>query len=145
MRRIRIKSCVLFALMLFIFSSCLEQETIEPTEYELIDSNCISNHEIGYVHSINGASTGNIEEKINIEVTFKIHNGCGSFGKFIEIQSGNTTIIEVDAKYKRCVLCAELLSNIAINYEFEALASGIYYLKFKSSPTEYIVHTLTIN
>jgi len=110
-----------------------------------IDDNnqCIQN-EIAYVTSVNSPTSGIVNEIINIEVKFGAHNGCGDFGRFIEIEDGNTRIIEVEAIYIGCI-CTENAPIITTNYEFIANNTGNYELKFKSGPTDFITVNLTIN
>ena len=107
------------------------------------DNECITNN-IEYVTSINSPNTGTINETVNIEVNFKVRNGCGRFGKFIESENGNIRNIEVEAKYEGCI-CTQEVPIRTVNYEFKTTNSGNYELKFKSSPTEFITVNLTIN
>ncbi len=125
-------SLILSILLLAIISCSKEQE-----------NNCIENT-IVYVSSINSPSTGTVNENINIEVSFGVNNGCGNFGKFIETQNGNTTTIEVEARYEGCV-CTMDAPTRKTNYIFKTQTSGNYILKFKSSSTEFITANLTIN
>ena len=104
---------------------------------------CITNN-IEYVTSINSPNTGTINDTVNIEVNFRVFNGCGGFGKFIESENGNIRNIEVEAKYEGCI-CTQAFESKTVNYEFKSTNSGNYELKFKSSPTEFITVNLTIN
>jgi hypothetical protein len=104
---------------------------------------CI-NYDIGYVTSINAPTTGAVNETINIEVSFRVINGCGTFEKFIETENGNSKTIEVEAKYEGCT-CTQALEIRTVNYDFTANKSGDYQLNFKSSPTEFITANITIN
>lgn len=97
-----------------------------------------------YVTSINSPTTGMVNETINIEVNFNVFNGCGGFGKFIETQNGNSRVIEVEANYVGCI-CTQIVILNTVNYEFTASNAGDYELKFKSSPTEFIIANLSIN
>lgn len=107
------------------------------------DNNCIENN-TEYVTSVNSPSTGTVNESINIEVGFGVHNGCGNFGKFIETENGNTKTIEVEARYEGCACTLEAPIR-KTNYVFKTQNSGNYILKFKSSSTEFIIVNLTIN
>jgi hypothetical protein len=124
---------ILSALLLVIFSCSKEEQ----------ENNCIEN-KTAYVTSINSPSTGIVNENINIEVSFGVNNGCGNFGKFIETGSGNTKIIEVEARYEGCV-CTMDAPTRKINYVFKTQNSGNYIFKFKSSSTEHITVNLAIN
>ncbi len=107
------------------------------------EDECIIN-KIEYVTSINSPNTGTINDTVNIEVNFRVFNGCGRFGKFIESENGNIRNIEVEAKYEGCI-CTQDVPIRTVNYEFKTTNSGNYELKFKSSPTEFITVNLTIN
>jgi len=107
------------------------------------EDECIIN-KIEYVTSINSPNTGTINDTVNIEVNFRVFNGCGGFGKFIESENGNIRNIEVEAKYEGCI-CTQDVPIRTVNYEFKTTNSGNYELKFKSSPTEFITVNLTIN
>jgi hypothetical protein len=124
---------LIISVLLLVIFSCSKEE----------DNNCIENR-IAYVTSINSPSTGNINESINIDVSFGVNNGCGNFGKFVETQSANIKTIEVEAKYEGCV-CTMDAPTRKTNYVFKTQISGNYILKFKSSPTEYITVNLAIN
>lgn len=127
------KPKLILTLLLFVIFSCSK----EP------ENSCIENR-IAYVTSINSPSTGNVNENINIEVSFGVNNGCGNFGKFIETQNGNIKTIEVEARYEGCV-CTMDAPTRKTNYIFKTQNSGNYILKFKSSSTEFITVNLTIN
>lgn len=107
------------------------------------EDECITN-KIEYVTSINSPNTGTINDTVNIEVNFRVFNGCGRFGKFIESENGNIRNIEVEAKYEGCI-CTQEVPIRTVNYEFKTTNSGNYELKFKSSPSEFITVNLTIN
>ena len=107
------------------------------------EDECITN-KIEYVTSVNSPNTVTINDTVNIEVNFRVFNGCGRFGKFIESQNGNIRNIEVEAKYEGCI-CTQDAPIRTVNYEFKTANSGNYELKFKSSPTEFITVNLTIN
>ncbi len=115
------KAKLIISLLLFVIFSC-SKET---------ENNCVENR-IAYVSSINSATTGKVNENINIEVSFGVNNGCGNFGKFIETQNGNTKTIEVEARYEGCV-CTLDAPTRKTNYVFKTQNSGNYILKFKSS------------
>jgi hypothetical protein len=125
---------LIFSAVLLVFFSCSKEE---------LENKCIENR-IAYVTSTNSPLTGAKNENINIEVSFGVNNGCGNFGKFIETGSGNTKIIEVEARYEGCI-CTMDAPTRKTNYVFKTQNSGNYIFKFKSSSTEYITVNLTIN
>ncbi len=104
---------------------------------------CITD-QIAYVTSVESPDTGNVNDSITIEVKFSVANGCGDLGQFIETGTGNTRIIEVEARYQGCICTQEAPIRTA-NYMFTASTAGNYELKFKSSPTEFITVDLVIN
>ncbi|PHR96116.1 MAG: hypothetical protein COA80_09310 [Leeuwenhoekiella sp.] len=99
---------------------------------------------IAYVTSVDAPTQVEINETINIAVEFQLLNGCGQFGKFIETQDGATRIIEVEATYEGCI-CTQDLPIRTTNYEFKVNSAGNYKLNFRSSETEFIVVTLSVN
>ncbi|WP_044403948.1 hypothetical protein [Lacinutrix sp. Hel_I_90] len=107
------------------------------------DKECITN-KTEYVTSVDSPDTGTVNQLINIEVKFRVINGCGGLGKFIETDNGNTRTIAVEAKYEGC-FCTQVIATRTVNYEFIPSNPGDYELKFKSSPTEFITVNLTIN
>ena len=129
--------------IILLFSSIIFGLSISCNENDDKENDCIS-YKTEYVTSVNSSTTGMTNEIINIEVNFQVFNGCGRFGKFIEIVNGNTRVIEVEAKYVGCICTQETPIRTA-NYEFIASNAGEYELNFKSSPTEFITVKLTIN
>jgi hypothetical protein len=106
------------------------------------NKDCIE-YDTGYVTSVNSTTTGTVNETINIEVNFRVLNGCGGFEQFIETENGNIKTIEVEAKYEGCI-CSQDVPIRKVNYHFIASKSGDYELNFKSSPTEFITVNLII-
>jgi hypothetical protein len=104
---------------------------------------CITNN-TEYITSVDSPETGTVHQVINIEVKFRVSNGCGGLGKFIEMNNGNTRTIEVEAKYEGCI-CTQDAPIRTVNYEFIPTNTGNYELKFKSSPSEFITANLSIN
>ncbi len=104
---------------------------------------CITNN-TEYITSVDSPETGTVHQVINIEVKFRVSNGCGGLGKFIEMNNGNTRTIEVEAKYEGCI-CTQDAPLRMVNYEFIRTNTGNYELKFKSSPSEFITANLSIN
>jgi uncharacterized membrane protein len=127
---------LLISIIIFgIIMSCTDNDDKE--------GECITN-KTEYTTSVNSPNTGTVNETVNIEVSFRVFNGCGGFGTFIETQNGNNRTIEVEAKYEGCI-CTQDVPIRTVNYEFIANSAGNYELNFKSSPTEFITVNLTIN
>ncbi|MFI2742756.1 hypothetical protein ACG2LH_08455 [Zhouia sp. PK063] len=131
--KIRVLNFIIFIFICTLVSSCDSDDK---------NDECIQN-EIGYVTTLTAPSSGSVNETINIEVNFRVFNGCGKFGKFMETENGNTRTIEVEAKYEGCN-CTQDAPIRTTNYEFVANSPGNYTLKFKSSPTEFITVNLVI-
>ncbi|WP_338356891.1 hypothetical protein [Yeosuana marina] len=127
---------LLISIMIFgLLASCNDDDK---------EDECISN-KTEYVTSVNSPTTGVVNETINIEVDFQVHNGCGQFGKFIETQNNNNVKnIEIEAKYEGCI-CTDNLPIRTVIYKFIPNNTGNYKLNFKSSPTEFITVNITIN
>ena len=51
------------------------------------------------VTEVTGATTGDVDQEISLDVTFNVDNLCGSFNKLYEETTDKTTVIEVEAKY----------------------------------------------
>jgi hypothetical protein len=132
----KIKNSLLFvSIIVFgLLSGCnLDQEK---------EGECVSN-KIEFVTSVNSPSTGSVNETINIEVSFRVFNGCGGFGKFIETQNNNIKNIQIEAKYEGCI-CTDDIPIRTTNYKFIPTRTGNYKLNFRSSPTEFITIDLVI-
>ena len=107
------------------------------------EDKCLSTG-IGYITSVNAPASGLVGETIDIELDFIVINGCGEFGKFIENQNNTILDIEIEAKYDGCI-CTQDIPTRKIKYQFIPESTGNYELNFKSSPTEFITVTLSIN
>lgn len=138
LKTLPVKNNIILLILMTIFgplTSCSDDDEKENA--------CISS-QTEYVTSINSPTTGSVNEMINIEVNFRVFNGCGGFGKFIEAENENSRIIEVEAKYVGCI-CTQDAPIRSTNYEFQVSQAGEYELNFISSPTEFITVILTIN
>lgn len=97
-----------------------------------------------YITAVNAPNKGMVGETVNIEVNFRVFNGCGGFSKFIQAENGNIRTITVEAKYEGCFCTQDIPIRMA-TYAFKTNNPGNYELKFKSSPTEFITVNLSIN
>ena len=95
------------------------------------------------VSVVTGPATGNINQDINLAVSFSCFNGCGQFGSFNSTTVADTTTIEVIAKYEGCI-CTQDLPVRQTNYTFRKSQPGTYHLKFMQLHNAYIVHTITV-
>ncbi|MEE3225346.1 MAG: hypothetical protein VX253_05430, partial [Bacteroidota bacterium] len=62
-----------------------------------------------------------------------------------ETEDGNVITIEVEAIYDTCSMCTMDIPTRTATYTFQAETEGSYTLKFKSSETEFITKTITVN
>lgn len=106
------------------------------------DENCLE-YKNSFVTNIDAPSNGIVNEDTIIEVFFPVINGCGNFNKFIEVENGNTTTIEVQAKYEGCI-CTQAIETRSIDYIFNTQTAGDYEFKFKSGENEFIIVNITI-
>jgi hypothetical protein len=60
------------------------------------------------VITVSGATTGSINQDITLAVSFGCSNGCGQFGSFEQVKTGNTFEISVTAKYEGCICTQDL-------------------------------------
>lgn len=106
------------------------------------DKVCLS-YEQAFVGHVDGNSIGQINQEINFQVSFGCHNGCGQFGHFEEIVSGNTRTIIVNAKYEGCACTQDAPSRTA-TYKFKTSQAGTYLLKFQQANNTFLTDTLTV-
>jgi hypothetical protein len=95
------------------------------------------------VTAVTGATTGSINQDIALTVSFKCNNGCGQFGSFEQVRTGNTFEISVIAKYEGC-LCTQDIPLRQQVYTFRAGQAGSYQLNFVQPGGAYITHTITV-
>ena len=103
--------------------------------------NCVEYHSAG-VEDVNAAATID-SSGYPFLVHFRVYNGCGQFGSFVETKAGNEITIEVIAKYE-CCICTDDAPLRAITYIFNETASGTYILKFKKQDGSFIAETILI-
>jgi len=121
------------SLIIFILPGCYKTNN---------DDKCIS-YTIAPVTDVQGPATGSVNQEINLTVLFTCFNGCGQFGNFEQVTAGNTTTIQVVAKYEGCICTQDVPTRGSI-YTFKASQTGTYYLKFLQSGNNYITDTITI-
>ena len=68
---------------------------------------------------------------------------CVQFDNFEENISGNTTIINVIAKYEGCI-CNEIAPTLKTSYKFKKLQTETYELKFLKDDNSYLTHTILV-
>jgi hypothetical protein len=92
---------------------------------------------------VSGATTGSINQDINLTVSFTCINGCGQFSGFEQVRTGNTFEISVTAKYEGCICTQDVPTRQQV-YTFRASQRGTYLLNFVQGSNSYITHTITV-
>jgi hypothetical protein len=95
------------------------------------------------VTKVEGPKTAAINQTIALTVYFGCFNGCGNFGNYEQTVNGNTTTINVIAKYQGCICTQDAPVRQSI-YNFSAPQTGTYYLKFFQATNTYITDTITV-
>lgn len=95
------------------------------------------------VTKIEGANSATINQEIILTISFGCSNGCGQFGNFDEVTSGNVTMITVNAKYEGCI-CTHDIPTRQITYKFKKSQPGIFDLKFSQLGNTYLQHTIIV-
>ncbi|MGF2414537.1 hypothetical protein [Ferruginibacter sp.] len=95
------------------------------------------------VVKVEGAKTAAVNQTIALIVSFPCFSSCGNFGNYQQTVTGNTTIINVMAKYQGCICTQDVPTRQSI-YNFSASQPGIYYLKFLQTANAYLIDTITV-
>jgi len=95
------------------------------------------------VTKVEGPTTGNVNQAIDLTVSFGCFSGCGQFGNFEQTANGNSTTISVVAKYEGCICTTEAPIRQTI-YNFKAGQPGTYYLRFEQTKDSYLTYSIVI-
>ncbi|MBI3719288.1 MAG: hypothetical protein HY252_11950 [Sphingobacteriales bacterium] len=106
------------------------------------NTRCLSYKKAG-VTKIEGPTTGFVNQDIDLIISFGCISGCGQFGNFEQISNGDTTTINVIAKYEGCI-CTQEAPTRQTTYKFKATQPGTYYLKFLQVERTYLTDTIRI-
>lgn len=98
---------------------------------------------ISPVVKVEGPKTTAVNQSIDLKILFTCFNGCGNFGNYEQIVNGNTTTINVIAKYEGCI-CTQDVPIRQSTYSFSAPQAGIYFLKFSQTGNVYLTDTITV-
>jgi len=131
---------LLFTLSAFVVFSC---DSVSKTTDETESEECIK-IDTAYVSKVTGTQEIEAGSTLDLTVSFPVMNGCGQFNEFKETVSGNTITIDVEAIYEGCICTMDIPTRTA-TYTFNPTEKGSYTLKFKSSDTDYIEKTITVN
>jgi len=96
------------------------------------------------VTKVTGANSVSVNQEIDLTVFYYMNNGCGQFQGLEATSAGNTTIIDLNAKYEGCA-CTDVLLGGQTIYKFRAANPGLYYLKFLQPDKTYFTDTITVN
>ena len=106
------------------------------------NSTCLS-FQAGSVTKVDGPNTGSVNQELFLLVSFGCTSDCGDFGYFEQSLNGNTTTINVIARYEGC-FCTQGAPIRQTIYKFNAAQTGTYYLKFLKTTGNYLIDTITI-
>lgn len=93
--------------------------------------------------AVDGPETGQVNQALTFNVSFKIGSSCGAFDTFATTSAFPKTITAV-VNYEGCN-CQALETTVTQQYVFTANAAGTYVLNFSTSdPEAPISKTVTI-
>ena len=122
-----------FILLIFVLPGCGKTTEDPVCDY----------HVRAYVTSVTGATTAIVNQEIDLNVFFGVVNSCGLFESFTETTSGNSTTINVAARYNGCY-CSQTAQIRNTVYKFKRTAAGTYNLLFYLSETSFLTYTITV-
>ena len=109
---------------------------------ETFDQVCVSYQHTNVI-SANVPTSGNVNTKIPIIISFGILSGCGDFGSITETNLGNTKTITVKAKYEGC-FCTSVIGKVQTTYNFTPTTTGTHTIKFLQPNGEFLTYTITV-
>ena len=130
-RNFIIFTCLVFSIL--VLSSCNKTQD---------DNKCLSYIKAPVI-KVEGPNTGLVNQDINLTVSFGCFNGCGQFENFEQTSNGDTTTINVIAKYEGC-LCTQDVPIRQATYKFKVTQTGTYYLKFLQTGKTYLTDTIRV-
>lgn len=95
------------------------------------------------VTKVEGPVNALVNQDVILTVSFQCFNGCGQFGNFDQVHSGNTTTVSVTAKYEGCV-CTQDIPIRQITYKFRQSQTGTFEIKFLQTGNTYLTHTINV-
>ena len=104
---------------------------------------CVS-YTSAQVTKVDGPNSVSVNQEIDLSVYYYLSNGCGRFQTIETNTTGNTSIIDLKAKYEGCI-CTDILLSGQIIYKFKAQQVGVYFLKFLQPNKSYLIDTITVN
>jgi hypothetical protein len=127
------KLSVLFSFAIvfsFLMSSC--------------DEACISGA-LAAISETSMPDTSNVNERVNIDVTYQLINGCGRFEDFDITNGANDKelLVKVDAIYDGCI-CTEAIVTETKTLDYTPSEAGTYIFNFYDSETTFKSDTLIV-
>lgn len=96
-----------------------------------------------YINSVEGPTTGAIDQDITLTTKFTAENSCGEFNRFVETINTNTKTIHAQVKYVG-TNCGSTPVQMTVPYTFRVNRAGTYTFKFKRNETQFITHVVTV-
>ena len=122
-----------FALLIFILTGC------STSAYETV----CDYHVKAFVTQVTGPTTATVNQEIDLAVSLGVVNSCGLFNNFTETTSGNTTTINIEARYYGCY-CTQTPQIRNTIYKFKRATAGTYILQFWLTDTSCLTYTITV-
>lgn len=105
--------------------------------------NCVE-YSSSPVFKAEGPKLGKALDMLTYTISFSVGNSCGKFEKFEDHALDFTREIKVITKYSGCA-CLTSISQEQMNYTFQPLKKGTYYLKFYQKEGEYLIDTVVVD
>ena len=103
----------------------------------------IEPHRPSPVETIQAPTTASIGQEVEVEVHFRVFNGCGQFGKFNQEVTGTTRTIGVQAVYKG-EICTQDIPLRTTTYRFTPKEKGEHILRFHAENDQYKVARIQV-
>lgn len=100
-------------------------------------------HRLSPVESVEAPTTASLGQEIEVEVHFRVFNGCGQFDHFTQEIAGTTRIIKVQAVY-RGNICTQDVPLRTATYKFTPKEKGEHILRFYAAEDQYEVARIEV-
>lgn len=105
--------------------------------------NVVSSPSPSPVTKVEGPDSIPVNQEASFMISYYLINSCGRFERVEGITLGDTTTVNVVAKYEGSV-CSDVLLNGEATYLFKSSKPGTYYLKFWKSINSYLVDSIVV-
>ena len=96
-----------------------------------------------YPTAVDGPSTGTLNQPINLNMTFQLANGCGSYLRTETYTDADTTEVIIRARYQGCV-CTQQLITTQQTYTYTPSRTGAHYFRYYISDGNYLRDTIWV-